>query len=68
MSDYDQARDQARASDREMNAARTFDEMRDAVHRRRLIRAAMEFQHTMRQFEERSPVGPIHNSFPFRRG
>ena len=56
--------DRARESDREMNAARTFDEMRDAVHRRRLIRAELEFTHAMEQFEERNPVGPVRDSFP----
>lgn len=64
MSDYDQAR----ASDREMNAARTFDEMRDAVHRRRLIRAGLEFEAALRRYEERNPVGPIRDSFPSRPG
>jgi hypothetical protein len=68
MSDYDQASDQARASDREMNGARTLDEMRDAVHRRRLIRASLEFQRAMREFEERNPVGPVGDTFRFRLG
>ena len=58
MSDYDQARE----IDRRLNAARTFEEMRDAVHARRLVRAAMDFDHAMQQFEERNPVGPLRPS------
>jgi hypothetical protein len=57
-------REESRASDRECNAARTMDEMRDAVHRRRLVRAACEFEAAMQQYEERNPViGPIRESF-----
>jgi hypothetical protein len=59
-------REQARASDRECNAARTMDQMRDAVYRRRLVRAACEFEHAMQQYEQRQPViGPIREAFPF---
>ena len=56
---------ESRRSDREMNAARTFDEMRDAVHRRRLIRASLEFEHAMAAHEARNPVPAIRDSFPF---
>jgi hypothetical protein len=58
-------REESRASDREIRAARTFDQMRDAVHRRRLIRAACEFEAAMEQYERRHLVGPVRDSFPF---
>jgi hypothetical protein len=63
-------REESRASDREMNAARTMDEMRDAVHQRRLIRAACEFERAMEQYERRNTViGPIRESYRrLRRG
>jgi hypothetical protein len=48
--------EEARRSDRECDAARTFDAMRDAVNRRRLARAALEFEAAMQQYEERNPV------------
>jgi hypothetical protein len=60
--------DRARESDREMNRARTPDEMRDSVHRRRMVRAGMAFDHAMEQFERDNPVRPIRDNFPFRLG
>jgi hypothetical protein len=48
--------DRARESDRACNSARTPDELRDAVHARRLARAALEFEAAMQQFEERNPL------------
>jgi hypothetical protein len=57
--------DQARAIDRRLNAARTVDEMRDAVHARRLIRAALEFEHALTAYEHTNPVpAAIRESFP----
>ena len=61
--------DRARESDREMNAARTPAEMRDAVHRRRLIRAELEFTHAMDQLERSAPVPAVlRDSFPITLG
>jgi hypothetical protein len=42
--------------------------MRELITRRRLVRAGLEFQHAMQQSEQRNPVGPIRDSFPFRLG
>jgi hypothetical protein len=64
MSDYDQAR----AIDRELNATRDLQRMRELITRRRLIRAGLELQHAMERLAGRSPVGPIRDSFPFRLG
>jgi hypothetical protein len=56
--------DQARRSDHAMNSARTFDEMRDAVHARRLVRARLDFEAAMRDFEERNPLPVLVDRFP----
>jgi hypothetical protein len=64
MSDHDQAR----AIDRRLNATRDPAEMRALITRRRLVRAGLEFEAALRQYEERNPVGPIGDTFPFRLG
>jgi hypothetical protein len=57
--------DLARESDRECNRARTADELRDAVHRRRLVRAGMEFERTVELLEQRNPIGRNLGPAPF---
>jgi hypothetical protein len=56
--------EQARRSDRTMDAARTPAELRDAVHDRRLVRARHDFEAAMRDFEERNPVPVLVDRFP----
>lgn len=60
--------DRARRSDREMNRASIPAEMRDAVHRRRLVRAELEFTQAMERFEQRNPLPPLRDSFPITLG
>jgi hypothetical protein len=59
----------ARRSDRECDAARTPDAMRDAVHRRRLARAACEFEHALQQYERNNPLAAVFTDrFPVTLG
>jgi hypothetical protein len=66
MSDYDQAR----ALDRELNATRDPQRMRELISRRRLVRAALSFDEAMRQYERDNPIPPAatRESFPYRLG
>jgi hypothetical protein len=55
--------DRARRSDREINAARTPDELRDAVHARRLNRAALEFDYAMEAYERANALPAFVDRF-----
>jgi hypothetical protein len=59
------SRSEARDLDRRLNAATDPAEMKALISRRRLVRAACEFEHAMEQYERRHPVGPVRDSFPF---
>jgi hypothetical protein len=61
MSDY--AEDLAIS--RALNRTRDPREMKSLITRRKLVRAALEFEAAMKQHEERNPVGPLRESFPF---
>lgn len=50
---------EARDLDRRLNAATDPAEMRDLIRQRRLVRAALQFEHAMEEFERANPVGPI---------
>jgi hypothetical protein len=56
---------EVRDLDRRLNAATDPAEMKAPIGRRRLVRAGLEFDQAMRQFEERNPVGPLRDSFSF---
>ena len=56
---------EARDLDRRLNAVTDPAEMRRLITRRRLVRAALEFEAAMQRLEERNPVGPVRDSFPF---
>jgi hypothetical protein len=57
--------ERARQCDRECDAARTPEEMRRAISRRKLVRAEMEFQRAIDAYDAANPIGPIADSFPF---
>jgi len=54
---------EAREIDRALNAATDPGEMRRLITRRRLVRAGLDFEHAMQEFERDNPVRPVPETF-----
>src|SRR4051812_31738408 len=55
--------DQALDCDRQLKAAKTDAEMKQAIARRRLVRAEMDFQRSIDAYDAANPIGNFAESF-----
>jgi hypothetical protein len=55
--------DESRELDRRLNAATNPVEMAELIRRRRLVRAGLDFEEAVRQFERANPVRPVRETF-----